>query len=129
MLNVKLDSDLGIATLEPVGELSVGDFKAAAALIDPYVDDNKILKGVVIHAERFPGWNSFAALLEHLSFVKEHHRKIERVAFVTDSALGAFGEKVAGHFVSAQVKHFGFSDFENAKLWAASLHKDGDLQA
>ena len=54
MLNVKLDSDLGIATLEPVGELSVGDFKAAAALIDPYVDDNKILKGVVIHAERFP---------------------------------------------------------------------------
>lgn len=120
MLNVTLNSALGIAVLEPVGELSVGDFNAAAELIDPYVDANKKLKGVVIHAEGFPGWDSFAALIEHLSFVKEHHRKIRRVAFVTDSALGEFGEKVAGHFVSAEVKHFSYSGFDNAKSWAAS---------
>lgn len=50
MLNVTLNSALGIAVLEPVGELSVGDFNAAAELIDPYVDANKKLKGVVIHA-------------------------------------------------------------------------------
>ena len=96
MLNVTLSSDLGIAVLEPVGELPVGDFNAAAELINPYVDANKMLKGVVVYAQGFPGWGSFSALNEHLSFVKEHHRKIRLVDFVTDSALGEFGEKVGG---------------------------------
>ena len=50
MLNVTLSSDLGIAVLEPVGDLPVGDFNAAADLINPYVDANKMLKGVVVYA-------------------------------------------------------------------------------
>ena len=39
MLNVTLNSALGIAVLEPVGELSVGDFNAAAELCLLYTSD------------------------------------------------------------------------------------------
>ncbi len=41
----------------------------------------------MICAKTFPGWESFGALVSHLRFVKIHHRKIARIAAVTDSEL------------------------------------------
>ncbi len=76
-----------------------------------------MLSGVIIYVENFPGWDSFAALSSHLKFVKEHHRYVRRVAFVTDSSIADIAEKVASHFVAAQVKHFPFSELDRAKLW------------
>jgi hypothetical protein len=39
----------------------------------------------MIHAESFPGWESFGAFVSHLKFVGDHHRQIERIAAVTNS--------------------------------------------
>ena len=117
MLKVTLDETNGIATLEPDGTLSEADFIAAAAQIDPYLERNGDLKGLIIHARSFPGWNSFGALLSHLRFVKDHQQRISHVALVTDSALGGFAEQVVGHFVAAQVRHFGFDEIDAARAW------------
>ena len=38
--------------------------------------------------ESFPGWESFGALLGHMKFVHEHHKKVVRIAFATDSPIG-----------------------------------------
>ncbi len=73
----------------------------------------------IIHVESFPHWDSFSALLKHLKFVNEHHKKISCVAFATDSALGTFAEHIAGHFVNAKVKNFPFDALEDAKKWIA----------
>ncbi len=124
MLGVKIDAEKGIATLCPDGPLSKEDFIEAAALIDPYLEKTARLTGLLIHTESFPGWDSFAALSSHLSFVKEHHKKIARVAFATDSMIGNFAEIVASHFVNAEIKLFPYQELEQAREWTAGQGKE-----
>jgi hypothetical protein len=123
MLNVKLDEKNGIAMVEPHGSLSKDDFKTAAAVIDPYIEKTGGLNGVLVHVKSFPGWDSFGALIKHFEFIKEHHKKVEKVAFVTDSPLGGFAEHVGSHFVNAAVRHFPFDEMEEAKKWITENKK------
>ncbi|HXK56000.1 MAG: STAS/SEC14 domain-containing protein [Gammaproteobacteria bacterium] len=117
MLSVQLITKVGIVILEPDGALTVGDFEAAAEKIDPFIEERGRLNGLIIRSESFPGWDSFAALTKHLSFVRNHHQKISRVALVTDSPIGKLAEVVAGHFVNAEVKVFKYEELEEARSW------------
>ncbi|MDA1141449.1 MAG: STAS/SEC14 domain-containing protein [Planctomycetota bacterium] len=87
MLSVRIDEQKGVTIFEPNGPLSESDFKSAVKVIDPWIEKNGRLKGLIIRTKSFPGWESFGALSSHLKFVKGHHTKISRVAFVTDSVL------------------------------------------
>jgi hypothetical protein len=117
MLNVRLDETKGIAILEPDGKLSEEDFKSVASIIDPYLEKSGVLNGIVIYVRSFPGWDSFSALITHLKFIKEHHKRVSHVAFVTDSPIGTLAEHVTGHFVSAEVKSFSFNELEKSIQW------------
>ena len=117
MLEISLDDKSKIVILKPNGALSQDDFKEVTKAIDPFIEKAGKINGVIIYTESFPGWDSFMSLLEHLKFVKEHHKKISNVAFVTDSAVGEFAENIGNHFVSAEVKHFSFNELEDAKRW------------
>jgi hypothetical protein len=120
MLNIVIDEQNRIAILEPDGKLSESDFKSAANIIDPYINDFGTLNGLVIASEKFPGWESFSALSSHLTFVKEHHKKISYIALVTDMAIGSVAEHILKHFVSAKVKAFTYKELEAAKAWIVS---------
>lgn len=117
MLNITLDEQHGIATLAPDGPMSKEDFQSAAAIIDPYIKKAGRLNGLIIHTESFPGWDSFQAMHSHLTFVKEHHKKIPRIAFVTDSVISNLAESIGSHFVSADIKSFDFQDMDKARAW------------
>ncbi|HEY8037312.1 MAG TPA: STAS/SEC14 domain-containing protein [Methylobacter sp.] len=117
MLNVELDEVNGIATLMPNGALSEKDFETASNVIDPYIEKYGNLKGIIINTKSFPGWESFGSLIKHFKFIKEHHKKVSHIALVTDSVLGDFAEKIADHFVSAEIKHFAFDELNNARRW------------
>ena len=117
MLNVHLDEAKGIVSLEPVGKLSKNDFAAVAGIIDPYIKKAGKLNGLIVNVKSFPGWDSFATLVRHLKFIKNHHQKVSRVAFVTDSPIGNFAEHVASHFINATIKHFPFDRLEDARKW------------
>ena len=110
----------GVLLLEPVSALSVDDFQGLAESVDAYLAEHRSLHGMVIHAHHFPGWESFAGLAAHLRFVRDHHKKIERIAMVTDSPLGTVVPALAKHFVSARIKHFSYSAFEEALHWLKS---------
>lgn len=56
-------------------------------MIDPYIREKGRLTGLLIEAVSFPGWDSFGTLIEHLKFVHDHQRNIDRVAVVTDAAF------------------------------------------
>jgi hypothetical protein len=117
MLNINLDKENGIAIFEPDAKLSESDFKSAVSIIDPYINESGKLNGLVIATKIFPGWESFAALLSHLSFVKDHHKKVSFVAFVTDSLVGDLAEHIANHFISAEVRSFKYIELQEAKKW------------
>ena len=117
MLKVYLSEAEGIAILEPDGELSESDFKTATETIDPYIEKVGKLNGLIIHVRSFPGWESFASFITHMKFVKQHHKKVSRIGFVTDSPIGSIAENIASHFVNAEIKNFSFDELENAKKW------------
>ncbi len=101
----------------PEGTLSESDFDSIASVIDPYLEEHGELRGLIIYTKDFPGWDSFGTMLKHFKFVKDHQQKLSHVALVTDSAIGNFAEKIAGHFISAEVKHFPYGQIIDAKNW------------
>jgi hypothetical protein len=110
----------GILVLEPVSALSAEDFRDLTSSVDAYLAEHPTLHGMLIHAQHFPGWESFPGLSAHLRFVREHHKRIERIALVTDSPLGTVAPALAKHFVSAQIRRFAYSEFEEALMWLKS---------
>ena len=71
----------------------------------------------MICAKGFPGWDSLAALVSHFEFVKDHHRKIERIAAVTDSGFLMIMPHIAKHFVAADVRQFASDKRTEALAW------------
>jgi hypothetical protein len=129
MLDIELDREAGLAILRPEGALSERDFDAVSSVIDPYLEEHGELSGLIIYTKEFPGWESFGAMLKHFKFVKNHQRKISHVALVTDSKIGNLAEMIAGHFVSANVKHFPQDSFIDARNWALNTKSDQDTKS
>ena len=73
--------------------------------------------GLSIEAPSFPGWDSFGALVEHLRFVRDHHRSIKRVAAVTDSGFLKVMPKIAEHFAHPEIKVFDGAEKARALGW------------
>jgi hypothetical protein len=117
MISFELLRDDGILVVEPQGTLEVSDFEALTRAVDPFIEENDRLQGLLIQSESFPGWGDFGALLSHLNFIRDHHRDIDRVAAVTDSAFLSIAPRVASHFIQAEVRHFNFGDRESAIEW------------
>ena len=117
MLSHELLEDEAILVVEPKGALESADFMALAAEVDPYIEKEGELRGLLIQSETFPGWRDFGSLISHLSFVRNHHKHIKKVAAVTDSAFASIAPTVANHFVSADVRHFAFADRDAAMTW------------
>ena len=117
MINVFLDPKTGIAEIEPTDKLSKDDFVSVVKEIDPYIESNSSLRGILILSETFPGWDSFSSLIEHIKFIGNHHEHIGKVALCTDSVAGNLADHLASHFVSANIKSFSFKEIQTARAW------------
>lgn len=118
-IKVSVEEDHRVVRVHPGGRLSKDDFLALAARIDPLIEKWGALNGLVIESRDFPGWESVGAFVRHMSFVSDHHKKIRRIAVVTDSPLGSVAEYVANHFVAARIKRFDSEDLDVALNWAS----------
>ncbi len=117
MIDVELLRDKGIAVITPEGRLEASDFERVGHEINPYLKQNGKLNGLLVQAKSFPGWADFAALTTHIRFVKDHHRLVRRVAIVSDSLASKIMPALAQHFVSAEIRHFGFDERQQAIAW------------
>jgi hypothetical protein len=120
MIESSLDAAQSILYVRAKSALEQADFVKLAETVDPYIESSGGLRGLIVEAPAFPGWDSFSALVTHIRFIRGHHRRIEKVALVTDSALGNVAEHLASHFVSAQIKHFPAAGMADAKQWVMS---------
>jgi hypothetical protein len=117
MVEYELDRGQGILIIRPEGALEADDFQRIAIEVDPFIEAKGKLRGIMIEAKSFPGWKDFAALVAHLRFIRNHHRKVERIAAVSDSGFLAAAPKIATHFVQAEIRHFPNSQKEEALTW------------
>lgn len=119
MIEHHLDTAKRILHIQPKSSLEAADFEKLAATVDPFIAASGDLAGLIIETPSFPGWESLGAMSAHFRFVRDHHKHIRKVALVTDSALGTIAEKLASHFVSAEIKQFPASALDAAKQWIA----------
>ena len=120
MIHFELLRDRGILILEPRGALTAADFTALAGTVDPYLEEHGDLKGLVVDAPSFPGWDDFAALVSHMRFVRDHHKRVRRIAVVSDSALLSAAPKIASHCVNAEIRNFKAGERTAALAWLES---------
>lgn len=117
MIEHHLDPQSAILHIQPKSALEQADFEQLAAAVDPFIAQSGDLAGLIIETPFFPGWESLGAMCAHFRFVRDHHRHIRKVAVVTDSSLGSIAEKLASHFVSAEIKQFPTTALAAAKQW------------
>ncbi|MFI4940337.1 MAG: STAS/SEC14 domain-containing protein [Burkholderiales bacterium] len=117
MLNYFIIEHQGILVLQPHAPLSKEDFSDLGAAVDSYLSDHAELHGVLIHAKGFPGWENFGGFTAHMHFVADHHKKIKRIAILTDSYFAGIAESLGNHFTSAELRHFPYVDDAKALEW------------
>lgn len=119
VIDFNLDKTTSILTVRPKAALDKEDFVTLGHAVDPEIEEHGDLAGMIIEAPRFPGWDSFGALVTHMRFLRDHHKHIKKVAVVTDSPIGEAAEHIASHFVSAEIKHFDADETDQARAWIA----------
>ena len=117
MIDYELDAAPSILVIRPDSALNKGDFATLSKAIDPQIKATGDLAGVIIDAPSFPGWENFGSMVSHFRFVRDHQKRVKKVAVVTDSPLGDVAEHLASHFVSAEIKHFPAGETEAARAW------------
>jgi hypothetical protein len=115
----RLVSDKGVIVVEVTRALRARDFDELAITADTWIDAHGHLPGLVIHARRFPGWENLGGLIRHIRFVRDHHRKIKRIALAADGELATLGPRIGEHFVQAEVKSFAYDALDAAIAWAS----------
>ena len=122
MIEYELLPDQGIVVITPTGPLESRDFLKLATEVDAIIASEGRLSGVVIYAREFPGWKNIGAFLSHIRFVAARHRKIERVALVTDSSFLKAVPHIAGHLIHPKIKQFNFDEKSQALSWLKASH-------
>jgi hypothetical protein len=116
----RLLSANGVIVVEVEAPLRAQDFDALALTADTWIEAHGELRGLVIHAREFPGWENLVSFLRHVRFVRDHHRKVKRVALATDGKLASLAPRLAEHFVKAEVKSFAYGELDSAIAWAGN---------
>jgi len=111
--------DVGVIVVEVKQPLRLQDFDSLAFAADAWIEEHGSLQGVVIHAREFPGWENFESLVRHIRFVRDHHRKVRRVALAADAKFASLAPKIGEHFVQAALKSFKYDELDAAIAWAA----------
>ncbi len=120
MIQHEMHHDKGVLIVKPLGPLAAEDFAAITRDARSYIETNGALDGFVICAEKFPGYKNAQGLWSHLRFVRAHHRKIKKVAFVSDSRFYEIASRLVSRCVQPQVKHFGYKHEDSAMDWISA---------
>jgi stage II sporulation SpoAA-like protein len=121
----RLLTDRGVLVVEPSQPLRAEDFDALAATVDPWIEVQGRLRGIVVHTRGFPGWENLGSFLRHIRFIRDHHRRVGRIAVAADGRLADIGPALADSFVEAEVKRFTYDQLDDAIAWAGSAESRG----
>lgn len=116
----RLLEDSGVLVIEPRDPLRASDFDALSRTVDPWIAEHGELHGVVVHALAFPGWESIGSFVRHLRFLRNHYRKIRKLAFATDAKLYTIIPRMADRILAAEIRVYDYDELDEAIAWAGT---------
>lgn len=119
MLRITDDRAHCCLVLEPTGSLSRSDLDRLGERFDQVVKETGRAPNLVVHAASFPSWADLGALARHLRFIRRNHKRVGRVAFVSDARALDRASAFARRLVSAELRHFPESQLSDALAWVA----------
>ncbi len=99
------------------GKLEATDFEDISRDIAPYIKKNGRLNGMLFETDKIPRFKNFAAMRSRLRFLRDHMKKINRVALVTDSKTLSAMPKLANHFIAPEFRSFDRAHRDEARRW------------
>lgn len=96
------------------------DFQKLATALHDYINEFDRAPNLLIEAHDFPFWDDFSAFKNHLTFVKNHHQLIQKVAILSDSKPLSLLPSIADKFTHARIRHFRISHKQYALDWLSA---------
>ncbi len=106
----------GAFKVHVIGKLHENDFKTLEEKIDPIIKTHQALK-LMIDATQFDGWANMDTASRHFSFVREHQKRIERIALVAGHEWQHWIAGIASVFVHPEIKVFDKGESAIAQSW------------
>jgi hypothetical protein len=122
-LSHTLVGDDGVILVKLTGPLRASDFDDLSRTADAWIEAYGALQAIVVHTRVFPGWEDLGSVARHFRFLRDHHKKVQRVAIAADGFLAAVVPRIACHFVKAEVKPFSYSALDAAMAWATARNR------
>jgi hypothetical protein len=110
----ELVPDSGVLVVRPNKAISAEDIESLDATVDARLEVEGKLSGLVIHANRFPGWESLGNFFRHARLSRDHRSEV--VAVIIDGTLPELATALAER-LNAEVKHFACDDYASAMEW------------
>ena len=111
---------IGTDTLKLVApnKLRAGDFLEVAPKVDALIAKNRTIR-LLIDASKLDGWVDIEAAEKHMQFVKEHEKKVERIAIIIQHEWQHWFVAAVKVFLHPQIKAFDKAHEAEAMRWLA----------
>jgi len=116
MIDLSFTAESNIVAAKIRGELQASDWNDVAPIIDKQITEHGKIN-LLLDATDFDGWENLNAAKNHLSFVKNHHNKIQRVAVIAGKRWQHWIAAAASVFVNADLKIFAEDLAYKAQEW------------
>lgn len=118
---IKFYYDDTIFYVKVLGKIEQGDFEENIRVpADHTIAEYGKIRGILIDANDFEGWEDFPALMEHIGFVKDINHDVDKVAIIGDGTWQKILPQIAGLFVKPVLKRFEPGHGQEAEDWIKS---------
>ena len=116
MINV-VSINENILEVEIIGEIKEGDWPDIGRVADDLINTHGSIR-IILNGSHFEGWEDVLAAEKHFGFVKNHHKKVEKLAFVIGHAWQSWLATFIGIFLHPEIKFFEKDNkLEKARTW------------
>jgi len=108
--------DDAILKIKISGKLEEEDFTRIAPQVDELITTHGSIK-LLLDATAFNGWADMQAARKHFTFVRDHQRKIKRIALIAGYAWQHWVAGIVSAFVHPDIKVFDSGKQMEAEAW------------
>lgn len=115
MLTIEAPTDT-ILKIKVSGKLEDNDFNQIAPQVNHAIQSHGNLR-LLIDVTAFDGWSDMQAAKNHFAFVRDHQKKIDRIALIAGHMWQHWIAGIAGVFVHPDIKVFDKDQLTQAEGW------------
>ena len=120
MIEIQTNDSSALIEATISGHLRADDFGTVAPQVDEFIEKHEKVS-VLLDLTEFHGWENITAARSHFTFIKDHHKRIERIAVVANKTWQHWISAVIGTFISSKEKCFDENQKDDARNWLTSV--------